>query len=115
MRVVSKWLILVLILMVVGFVVMVIYLQNTCSATYDSIDEELKQANHCAVDSDCKVLELGGIYVKFGCYHYIHKDVSREDLYAKMDAYWNKCTRIINDCARAPNPICVNQKCVEAS
>jgi len=83
-----------------------------CSSQYNQIDNELKSANYCTVDSDCKVLPLGGTYVEFGCYHYINKEVNGEALYKKMDDYWNRCTKIINDCASAPEAKCENNKCV---
>jgi hypothetical protein len=56
---------------------------------------------------------LGGKYVEFGCHHYVNKNVDREQIYKKMDNYWNRCTRIIDRCAGVPEAICVNNKCVE--
>ncbi len=108
------WLIVILVIVLVWFFINR-FSPVGCSYQYNQIDNELKSANYCTVNSDCKVLPLGGKYVEFGCFHYINKDVDGEALYNKMDNYWNKCTRIINDCGPGPEAQCVNRKCVEKS
>ena len=115
MKILKKWwfwLIIVTIIVLIG-----ILTNNSspvgCSYQANQIDHEVKSANYCSVESDCKVLPLGGQYVEFGCYHYINKDIDGEKIYKKMDDYWNRCTKIIDDCAVAPFPKCLNNKCVE--
>jgi len=87
--------------------------ENSCNSLYTQIDNELKSANYCNIDADCKVLPLGARYVEFGCYHYINKDIDGEQIYQKMNDYWNTCSQIIDDCANAPESKCENNKCVE--
>ena len=87
--------------------------EKTCDEMYNEIDSELKNANYCQVDSDCGVLMLGGSYIKFGCYHYVNKSVDKDTFYAQMGVYDKKCSQMIDDCAMAPNPRCVDGKCVE--
>jgi hypothetical protein len=84
-----------------------------CSYQHDQIENELKSANFCGVDSDCKILPLGGIYVEFGCYHYVNKNIDGQKIYERMDGYWRRCSRIIDECMSAPEATCVNSKCVE--
>ena len=99
--------------MIAGILLYIIFKVSpvSCLVDYSSIDKEIKSANYCEVDSDCKVLGLGGSYIEFGCYHFINKNVDEESLINKIDKYSNKCTRIIDDCMPAPKPICINNKC----
>lgn len=83
-----------------------------CKDMYDEIENDLDRANYCQSDSDCSVIILGGRYVDFGCYHFINKDVDQEQFFKKMDAYKEKCSQLINDCAPAPKAKCVSNKCV---
>lgn len=84
-----------------------------CKAEYDQIDSEIKAANFCEVDSDCKVLELGGHLIEFGCYHFINKNTDKDGLYKKLNKHLENCLVMINDCERGPMPVCINKKCVE--
>jgi len=83
-----------------------------CEDMYEEIENDLDRANYCQSDSDCSVIMLGGWYVDFGCYHFINNNVDQEQFFAKMDAYKEKCSQIINDCAPAPDAKCVSNKCV---
>lgn len=47
-----------------------------CNSLYREIESEVEKSNYCGQDSDCTVLELGGMFVKFGCYHFINKEVN---------------------------------------
>ncbi|MFH1404380.1 MAG: hypothetical protein ABIH11_08945 [Candidatus Altiarchaeota archaeon] len=85
-----------------------------CEELHGEIEGDLDNANYCQVDSDCGVIMLGGWYVDFGCYHFISREVDKEQFYAKMDAYKQKCSNIINDCSPAPEAKCVSSKCVYA-
>lgn len=87
---------------------------SECRAAYTKIDEELKKANHCTIDSDCSVLPLGGRYVAFGCYHYVNKDTKIDDILSKISDYSQKCSKMINDCMQAPPVHCVNNRCEAA-
>lgn len=84
----------------------------SCEEMRDEIEKDIETANYCLADSDCDVLGLGGIYVEFGCYHFINKEVDKEQFYAKMGAYREKCSKIIDDCAMAPEAKCVSNKCI---
>lgn len=83
-----------------------------CEDMYDEIENDLDRSNYCQSDSDCSVIMLGGWYDDFGCYHFINKDVDQEQFFTKMDAYKEKCSQIINECAPAPDAKCVSNKCV---
>jgi len=73
----------------------------------------MNETNYCQTDSDCDVLVLGDDYITFGCYHFINKEVDKEQFYQKMRTYVfdRKCTNIINECAPAPEAKCVSNKC----
>ena len=83
-----------------------------CKAEYESIDQALKAANYCEHDEDCKVLPLGGIYIQFGCYHFINAKEDDKKLYQRIEAYHQRCARMIDDCDAAPRPVCSSGKCV---
>lgn len=83
-----------------------------CKDMYDEIENDLDKANYCQIDSDCSVIVLTGSYIDFGCYHFINKDVDQKQFFTKMDAYEQKCSEKINECAPAPNVKCVSSKCV---
>jgi len=85
----------------------------SCKEMYDEIENDLDRANFCQTNSDCDSIMLGGVYVRFGCYHYINKNVDKELIYQKMDVYNKKCRNIINECASAPTAQCVSNKCVK--
>lgn len=85
--------------------------QLFCRGFYDEIENDLDAANYCATDSDCDVLPLGGEYVEFNCYHFVNNKVDKNAFYKKMDIYNERCTDIIDKCARAPKPSCVSNKC----
>jgi len=84
----------------------------SCEEMYNEIENDLDNANYCEKDSDCDVIMLGGVYIRFGCYHYVNKNVDKEQIYQKMSAYDKKCRDMINKCAPAPNATCVSGKCV---
>ena len=84
----------------------------SCQSLYDEIENDLDKANYCRDDSDCDVLVLGGQYVEFGCYHFVNKNIDKNQFYDKMKFYWQKCNQIINKCAPAPQPSCVSGKCL---
>lgn len=86
----------------------------SCKEMYDEIENDLDRANFCQTNSDCDYIMLGGSYVRFGCYHYINKDVDKELIYQKMSVYDKKCRDMINKCAPAPTAKCVSNKCVKA-
>ena len=85
---------------------------DDCTVMHDSIEEEMDEANYCSSDGDCKVLMLGAEYIAFGCHHFINKDEDEQRFYSLMDDYNQECTRVINDCAPAPDSRCVGGKCV---
>ena len=84
----------------------------SCKEMYSEIENDIDNANYCKTDSDCDVLMLGGWYVDFGCYHFVNKNVDKDQFYKKMDIYKQQCSQIINDCAAAPDARCVSNKCV---
>ena len=79
---------------------------------YDEIESELKKANYCRKDSDCDVLTLGGSYITFGCYHFVNKEANKDKFYERMKSYAQNCARAIDECAPAPSPTCVSNKCI---
>ena len=83
-----------------------------CSSLYMEIEEMMDERNHCVEDSDCEVLMLGGEYIEFGCYHFIHKDEGTQSIFEKMDKYNKDCDKIINKCAPSPESRCVDRKCI---
>jgi hypothetical protein len=83
-----------------------------CADLYKKIDNEIVSANYCKVDADCSVLILGGIYVEFGCYHFINKNVDQQQFYDEMQVYNKKCSKIVDRCVPSPEPTCVSNKCV---
>ncbi|MDD5195720.1 MAG: hypothetical protein PHQ96_08635 [Candidatus Omnitrophica bacterium] len=83
-----------------------------CKALYKEIENDLKNANYCQEDEDCRTLELGGPLIEFGCYHFVNKDADAAPIHKKMFAYSLRCSEIINDCSAAPLPKCVHKKCV---
>jgi|SRR3989344_6237899 len=85
---------------------------RSCDQMYDDIERDLDAANYCESESDCDVLMLGAAYVKFGCYHFINREANKEAFYQAMDLYNIRCNRLINECAPAPKPSCVSNKCV---
>lgn len=87
---------------------------SSCQDLYSEIDNDIKNANYCKTDSDCDVLNLGGSYIAFGCYHFINKGVDKNKIYEKLKIYnEQKCIRSIDDCASAPKPTCVLNKCTD--
>lgn len=85
-----------------------------CQDLYDKLDNDLKSANYCTNDSDCKTLPLGGDYIEFGCYHYVNKNENSTDFYQRMNYYSAECSDVIDECAPIPESKCINGKCVEA-
>jgi hypothetical protein len=83
-----------------------------CDKTYNEIDTDVQNANYCINDGDCRTLILGGMYVEFGCFHFINKKVNSSELYGRMTDYTLECNRVIDKCSETPEPICVNGKCV---
>lgn len=89
-----------------------------CEDLYKEIEKDMENANYCQSNADCDVLMLGGSYIKFGCYHFINKEVNKQSFYDKMKKYTSQCSLMINKCARAPEAKCVSikgqRKCVSA-
>ena len=86
---------------------------GSCQSLYSEIDGDIKKANYCETDADCSTLILGGDYIKFGCYHFVNKDVDKQRFYDKMQGYVSQgCSDIINECAFEPEAKCVEKKCV---
>ena len=83
-----------------------------CEQLYNEIEEELDNSNYCNSDSDCTYIMLGGAYIEFGCYHYINKDIDGTKIYEMMDGYLDRCFKMINKCAPAPEATCVSNKCI---
>ena len=86
---------------------------RACAEEYDRIDSEIKAANYCERDADCAVLEAGGTLIKFGCYHFVNRAADRKQLTAAMIGYTARCERMIDDCAKAPVPVCRKKRCAE--
>lgn len=87
--------------------------QTSCDERYDEIEKEIDNANYCETNNDCEVLILGGDYMEFGCYHFINKEVSKQNFYDRMEKYKEaECSRMIDKCIPAPEPDCVSGKCV---
>ncbi len=83
-----------------------------CEDLHNEIENDLEKTNYCQTDSDCDVIMLGGTYIEFGCYHYINKQIDKEQFYKKMDIYNQKCSLSINDCGSGPDAKCISNKCV---
>lgn len=83
-----------------------------CEDLYNEIENDLDRANFCKENSDCDVILLAGWYIDFGCYHFINKNVDKEQFYKKMEVYKQKCGDIINECSPAPEATCVSEKCI---
>jgi hypothetical protein len=88
------------------------YPKSDCIMLYREIENDLDKSNYCEQDGDCKTLELGGPFVKFGCFHFINNAVNGEEIYSKMERYYRQCSNVINECSPSPKPICVNKKCI---
>ncbi len=84
----------------------------SCEEMYNEIENDLDNANYCEKNSDCAVIMLGSVYIKFGCYHYINKNVDEEQIFQKMRVYDKNCRSMINKCLPAPEAQCVSGKCV---
>lgn len=87
----------------------------TCDEWHDAIEQAFRNDNFCETDDDCTVITLGGEFVEFGCYKFIHRSVSEERVYAVLSSYSDRCTLAIDDCARAPRPVCVSNRCATRS
>ena len=84
----------------------------SCKTMYYEIEKALEDANFCEQDSDCKTMDIGGMFVEFGCYKFVNKSTNEEKLYQRMGEYYKKCKPAINDCASSPESVCVDGKCV---
>lgn len=84
-----------------------------CDALHDEIESDFKKANFCDTDSDCKVIQLGGWYIDFGCYKFVNIATREDELLAKIEKYKDvmRCSRKINECMSPGKPVCVNKKC----
>lgn len=85
---------------------------QACKELYAEVENQLKNANFCNEDSDCRTLETGGPLIEFGCFHFVNKDVDTSETYKKMTIYSQRCSDIIDLCSPAPLPKCVRKKCV---
>lgn len=104
------------IIVVAAVTVSLVYVSQPsyCEAQYTDIRSEIEEANFCEVDADCKTLVLGGSYIEFGCYHFINQEVDEQQFYERMSTYNERCVDVINECAPAPEPSCVDNVCVYA-
>ena len=86
-----------------------------CEVLYNEIENDFKKANFCESSEDCKVISLGGWYIDFGCYKFINAVIYENELIEKIKKYKDemKCSKIINECASSPIPVCINKKCIE--
>jgi hypothetical protein len=82
-----------------------------CEDLYKEIDNDIINANYCKVDADCSVLILGAQYVDFGCYHFVNKEVDKNQFYKKMDVYNKKCSQSIDKCSPSPKATCIANTC----
>jgi hypothetical protein len=87
--------------------------QTQCDRLRDEIENDFKNANFCEKDADCKVVQLGGWYIDFGCYKYVNASTKENVLLDKISKYKDemKCSTKINDCMHSKTPVCVNKKC----
>ena len=83
-----------------------------CKALYKEIENELKDANYCIEDSDCRTMELGGPLIAFGCFHFVNKNVDTAETHMKMQTYSLRCSGVVDDCSASPLSRCINKKCV---
>ena len=84
----------------------------SCSDWYHLIEETFNEANFCETDKDCKAVKLGSSYFDFGCFKYVNVNTNVEKIMEELFNYTQRCSHAINECAPAPEPSCVNQKCV---
>ncbi len=84
-----------------------------CEALHNEIENNFKKANFCETDNECKVIQLGGWYIDFGCYKFVNIATKEDELLAKIEKYKDvmKCSGKINDCMPSGTPVCVNKKC----
>lgn len=80
----------------------------------------LNEANYCAVDSDCAVLNTN-LGCPFGCYNLGNKDADVTQINALWEAYQKSREKsgsfCIYSCIVPPEPQeikCINNKCVDA-
>ena len=87
--------------------------QAQCEQFHDEIENDFKKANFCEKDGDCKVVQLGGWYIEFGCYKYVNTSTNEGELFDKIHKYKDemKCSEKINDCMKSNEPVCINKKC----
>ncbi|HAS53636.1 MAG: hypothetical protein A2X56_12170 [Nitrospirae bacterium GWC2_57_13] len=87
--------------------------QAECVRMHDEIEDDFKKANFCETDTDCKVVQLGGWYIDFGCYKFVNVSINEDELLDKVHRYKAdlKCSGKINDCASSGTPVCINKKC----
>ncbi len=86
--------------------------EDHCRKLYREIRDEIEEENYCEVNEDCRVLELGGSYIAFGCYHFVNKDTDKNYFYQRAREYYEDCVLAINECDPSPAPQCVEGKCV---
>ncbi len=89
--------------------------KTECDLLHDEIENDFIKANFCKADSDCKVVQLGGWYIDFGCYKFVNVATKEDELFAKIEKYKDKmhCSGMINECMHSRTPVCVNNKCKE--
>src|SRR3989338_6770552 len=81
---------------------------------HNNIEEAFINDNYCKTDSDCQAIPLGGRLIAFGCVHYLNKNISSSTVYSVVEAYTEKCTKMINDCDFVREAVCQANKCVAA-
>ena len=84
----------------------------SCAKWHNNIEEAFVNDNYCEQDSDCQAIPLGGRLIAFGCVHYLNKGISSTTVYSVVEAYTEKCTKMINDCDFVREAVCQNNKCV---
>lgn len=85
-----------------------------CESLRDEIEQDFIAANWCESDEDCTFVRLGGWYIDFGCYKFIHVSTNAEALLDKISRYKDlmRCSDKINDCMHPGAPVCIDRKCV---
>jgi hypothetical protein len=76
--------------------------------TEEEIKNQIDKANHCEIDSDCKVVDFG---CPFGCGSYVNKNADLGYLDAQLSIYRQTNLQCEYRCIHPPVPICEDNKC----
>lgn len=85
---------------------------KSCDEWYNEIEQSFEDANFCQEDSDCTSMRLGGKAIAFGCYKYINVETDTDSINEEIKTYYTDCSKVINKCAPAPDPVCIDNKCI---